>query len=369
MLVNDKTIFKYLHPNENDILSKINKRDLDEIFKYINRYYLEYRGLLGFDNNITFGIEIEMEHFKGGFHNIEPFRKIITSLGKNSEWDVKNDITLINGYLDFGREIVSDILVDSKENWLDMKNICNEASLWGVIGSKCGGHVHVGAQILGSKPLYWYRFIKLCSIYENIIYRFCYGEYLTHRQSIHKSAKPCALLYNTRLPIIEDKMNDGLLSMLLVLDSKPIYTDSLKNYGISFWHMICDDNYDNYEDYDKVNKYCTVEYRASNGTFDYVIWQNNINFFVNLLLYCKSDKFDDEILDRRYLEVCNNFSDMESYSKIYLEQVIELCDMIFSNNLDKVYFLRQYLKSFEEADKPFIKAKKFTTTGSYGKID
>ena len=36
-----------------------------------------------------------------------------------------------------------------------------------------------------------------------------------------------------------------------------------------------------------------------------------------------------------------------SYNQIYLEQALELCDMIFDNNLDKIYFLRQYLKSFE----------------------
>lgn len=34
------------------------------------------------------------------------------------------------------------------------------------------------------------------------------------------------------------------------------------------------------------------------------------------------------------------------YDEIYLEQALELCDMIFTNNFNKVYFLRQYLKSF-----------------------
>lgn len=35
------------------------------------------------------------------------------------------------------------------------------------------------------------------------------------------------------------------------------------------------------------------------------------------------------------------------YNEIYLEQALELCDMIFTKNIDKVCFLRQYLKSFE----------------------
>lgn len=34
--------------------------------------------------------------------------------------------------------------------------------------------------------------------------------------------------------------------------------------------------------------------------------------------------------------------------------------MIFKNNFGKVYFLRQYLKSFQIDDKTFEKKKKFT---------
>ena len=35
------------------------------------------------------------------------------------------------------------------------------------------------------------------------------------------------------------------------------------------------------------------------------------------------------------------------YNEIYIEQSLELCDMIFSNNLDKIYFLKQYLKQLK----------------------
>jgi len=366
MQQNDKTIFRYLNPVNNELLSKICKKDLDEILKYINKYYLEYRCLLGFDNNVTFGIELEMEYFKGGFSNFEPFRQLINNTVSNGNWDTKNDVSLLNGKYDYGREISSDILRDCETSWIDIKNVCEVSSLWGVIGSKCGGHIHVGAQILGSNTLYWYRFIKLCSIYENIIYRFGYGEYLTYRPIITTKAKPSALLYGSRLPIIESKINNDLFTMLIYVRDKSVPLDSLKDYGISFWHMLCDDNYDMYEDYNKINRYCTVEYRAPNGTFDYVIWQNNINFFVKLLLYCKSDNFDDDVLDRRYFLVSDNFNNLSSYSEIHLEQAIELCDMIFSNNLDKIYFLRQYLKSFEVSDKSFVKAKKFTITKDIG---
>ena len=85
------------------------------------------------------------------------------------------------------------------------------------------------------------------------------------------------------------------------------------------------------------------------------------NLFSKLLLYAKSTKFNDDIIDTRYKHNKKNYQ-IYSYNQIYLEQALELCDMIFDNNLDKIYFLRQYLKSFETTlriDK-LIKCKKFT---------
>ena len=61
---NDRTIFSYLNPKNNDMLSKLNKKDLYEILLCLDKYYLEYRDLLGINSDITFGIEIELEHFK-----------------------------------------------------------------------------------------------------------------------------------------------------------------------------------------------------------------------------------------------------------------------------------------------------------------
>ena len=124
--------------------------------------------------------------------------------------------------------------------------------------------------------------------------------------------------------------------------------------------MLADNNYDIYEDFNKMTDGCTIELRVPNGTLDEIVWQNYINFFIKMILYCKSKNFDDDILNRRYKSVYNLFGNLDSYSKIYLDQALEFCDMIFNNNLDKLYFLRQYIKSFEITDKPFIKAKKFT---------
>ena len=53
-------------------------------------------------------------------------------------------------------------------------------------------------------------------------------------------------------------------------------------------------------------------------------------------------------------------SNIYKYSRIYMEQAIELADMIFDNNLDKVYFLRQYIKDGSVSNKPLVKSREFT---------
>lgn len=359
-LDNDKTIFSFLNPTSNDIIHKLSDSDIKELLLHLDRYYLEYRSSLGINKDITFGIEIEVEHFKCSVHEYWAFQLLLNQLVGKKSWDSKNDISLLHGQTDFGREVSSDILTDIPDSWADIKKVCEFMSQYGVIGSKCGSHVHVGAQILGENPIYWYRFLELCSVYENILYRFGYGEYLSHRPGIATKAMPGALFYDSKTPIIYDKLSGNLYDLLMILASNPKVSDSLKYYGVSFWHMLCDNNFDRYEDFNTCNKYCTVEYRAPNGTLDPVIWQNNINFFIKLLLFCKSDKFDEDIINRRRLQVYGLMGDLPSYSEIYFDQAVELCDMIFDNNVDKIYFLRQYLKSFEVANKPMVRARRFT---------
>jgi len=362
---NDRTIFNYLNPVSNDMISDIKSEDLEQLMLCLNKYYLEYRNGIGIDDGITFGIEIEMEHFKCKVDEYYDFQLLINKMVGNDKWETKNDLSLKHGTgydIKWGREISSAVLTDTSKSWIDIFNVCNVASAYGSIGPKCGGHIHVGAQILGNNTLYWYRFLRLCSIYENIIYRFGYGEYLSHRPMMLEKTKPVALLYDSKVSEIEKMLDSDLIFLLHKLNpsQRADGLNSLKYYGISFWHMLCDDDWNLYQDYDVFNKHCSVEYRAPNGTFNPIIWQNNINFFVKLLLYCKSSDFDDDVLTKRRGEVECIFGNINKYADIFLEQAIELCDMIFDNNLDKIYFLRQYLKSFEKSDKAFVKAKRFT---------
>lgn len=348
MEYNDKSIFKYLDYNSNEMLSRMDNDSLNEIMGLINRYYLEYRDLLGIDNNVTFGLEIEMEHFKGSVYDFWPFETNIYKIVGNENWVVKNDITL-----DWGRELATEIYSDDIKTWVDMKNVCQYISMYGDIGMKSAGHINIGSQIFGDNSLYWYRFLKMWCVYENIIYRFGYGEYLDYFPYMLNSAKPLSKTIYDKLDIFKSKIDIGSKELLYELKDRDMNVDFLKKNAVSFIKMYENNNLDLFQEGS------VVEIRNCLGTLNEIIWQNNVNFFVKLMLYCKSINFNEDILDRRIYDNGIIF-DINEYNKIYLEQGLELCDLIFDNNMDKVYFLRQYLKNNDVCNKKYVKARNMT---------
>lgn len=352
---NDRTIFNYLDPKRNDRLSDLSESQIMDLMAYLDLYYLECRDSLAFpsDVDLTFGTEIEMEYFKGGFCEKRLFQSGINDIVGNKKWICKEDWSLRSGY-----EVASDVLRDVPKTWAELDNILSFVSKYGIVGETCSSQVHVGSQILGENPLWWWRFFKLWSIYENVIYRFCYGDYLTHRPKIEEYARPAASFFQSRLDVMSKHLDDGVLKMLQSINPGRMSEIYLNRFGISYCRMLGDENYNHFSDFNKFNLRCTVELRVPNPDFDVVIRQNLVNFIIKFILYCKRDDFDDDILDRRKIEVASIFSSIDAYSDIYLEQAVELADLIFDNNLDKVYFLRQYIKSFEKGTKPFVRAKR-----------
>lgn len=72
--------------------------------------------------------------------------------------------------------------------------------------------------------------------------------------------------------------------------------------------------------------------------------------------------YDEEFLDYKISHDfrCYQYNEY-LYTTVNLKNALEFVDLIFDNNLDKVYFLRQYLKSFQEIYEniPSQKAKRF----------
>ena len=328
----NKAIFKLLNPKDNIILSEFNNYDLQELLYYINEYYLELRPSIALSKSDTFGFELEVE-------------KTITNIIRkkidyylNNNWDLRDDRTLEDGC-----EVVSPMLCDKSELWLDVDNMCRILKKNAHVWYNSSGHIHLGTQIFGSKLQSWKNFLLVWSTYENIIYRFLYGEYLTARESITKYASPLSNLFYEKYSEIRTsnyiEISD-ITSIVPIPNRNVISFEKIKNY-------------------DEMLKDNTVEFRGANNSLNGVIWQNNTNFLVAIVKFCTND-IDVEKIERRRKLNGDIYNNLLFYEQIYLDQAIELCDMIFDKNLDKVYFLRQYLKSFQIGNRNLQKAKRFT---------
>lgn len=336
-IIDDALIFKFINPNNNDLLSKMSGYDLQDLITLIDKYYIKLRKQLGIDQSITFGLELELEKAK-----VDKIQKKLNEKKLDNSWKTKKDSTLVRGI-----EINSPILRDSQIAWKDLEEVCSLARPLAKIGPNSSGHIHIGTQTIGSNKENWLNFIKIWSVYENVIYRFVYGEFLTGRPSISKYAKPIAKTLWQDYEQLK-KENASLEAIISTISHERLQAINFLN--------VSQKNINNFSNYN------TIEFRCPNGSLNSVIWQNNVNFLTKLLIYSKNSSFNDELVQERHQLNLYKYVDLKLYNEIYLEQALELCDMVFTNNYDKIYFLKQYLKSFQESksNKKYQKARSLT---------
>lgn len=291
--------------------------------KILKDKLITYRTCLNIPRDITFGVEIEYENVLN--------QLISTLLEKEQEnnpsfydWINKREIDLSernsNNRLMNG-EINSPVLIDNIRAWKNLRialDILNKNGA--VVTSQCGGHVNIGAHVLGGNTTYWRNFILLWILYEKEIYKFSSGEFSKIRvreDSVIDRIAP--ILKNNLHQILEGEKNNI-----------PVH-DYLKMVGFSMIdknHDIVLTNFISLE-FEVDNR---IEFRIPNGTLKEEIWQNYINFFAKFLLACKKE-LD---LDKTVYKIINN--DHNS---------LELADYIFEDTINKENFLIQALKTNE----------------------
>ena len=296
---------------------KLNRKSLKEFKELLKDYKLSYRNKLKLDEKLQFGVEIEFDGFP--MEMVNNFLYIVSP-----EWKVVPERSLAEG-----GEVISPILHNNENSWDYLNEVCSFLSVAGAKDDELtGAHVHAGADILGYNTKAWKNLGKLIMAYENIIFRFSSGEYNRLRDGIDLMAYPIALdLY------YEYKYNSEYDSCL----ASVLYFLGIKEKFQSF-------NFKNVKMFDLESrvKKNTIEYRLPNGTFEPVIWQNNVNMFLHLLDACNRDLDEDYIKKRiNRLDEVYNYT---GYDKIDEEGALNFVDQIFDNDLDKAYFLRQYYK-------------------------
>lgn len=77
---------------------------------------------------------------------------------------------------------------------------------------------------------------------------------------------------------------------------------------------------------------------------------NNLNkfllsYFINI---CYTLNLHNES-DKRINGNFNSYFNLGDYSKIHLVDSLEFIDLVYPNNLEKLYFMKQYLKDFDSS--------------------
>ena len=302
------------------------KKDLEWLLCKLRDYKIKRRSTLNIDKKISFGIELEfcdilLLYVEKRLKENERLKDWLSVYDKSCSY--KADNYIIGGEVDTG------ILHDTKEEWETLREALTILKeLKAHITDKNGLHVHIGSQIFGTDINNVIRFIKVWCIFEHVIFRFGYGQSKYGRSRILSFAHPLAQ---------EVTLKYQFMPYMLDYLEEPEFLHYDKTYALNF------SNYHNLTEEEERNN--TIEIRCANGSLSMSTIQNTVNFYLKLMQYVTSTTYDEELINKAFKKL--KPKDFDSYSKPYIKDALLLCDLIFDNSLDKINFLKQYVKKDE----------------------
>lgn len=362
---------------DNIIVSSLSNDDLISLFRTINNIPLRFRDRLYLPDYMSFGNEIEVNGISldKTILLVEMFNDVL-DLRDMGRYAVHQEETA-------DAEIITPILTDTTTNWNDfyeMYSLLLDAGA--TIGGNTSSHLHVGSHMIDTPELLSL-LLKTLVVFEPIIFKFGYGY----------GSDPRVLL--------TARKNLSVFSPMMTPKRVSTFTDALdsfndKNSGkmkSCFNAFLASDlmfrpvfNFNSFN-FDKLlyrfgeeipNTADHFEVRCFNGTLSPEIAQNNINLITKIVVAVIEGRIDkDYVLSeyKKYKKKSYNFDKfccileseqeitqynrlLDGFNKIKMEKALKLADMIFDNNLDKLYFLKQYLKLFDKQDEEVIKLVK-----------
>ena len=287
-----------------------------------------FRKTLNLDKKIQFGVEIEFEN--ADYYSV---KRDLENRKKLNKWTIDDDATVkyIDGFSKYGGELISPILHDNVVSWNQIKSACHLIKRnYGLIRGRSAAHIHIDSSILNDDINSILNFVKIWTAYEHVIYRFSYGEDKKEREMLIEYAAPVANYFYDVIRNIEEYGFTGNVKNFYKYFFYSTLTDNMAA-GISFMNCAGFPDEKN-----------TIEVRCPNGTLNAKVWQNNINFFIKLLLYSASSYYDKDLIDKKIKDY--KYKYLIDYSDIYFGDAEELMNLIFDSDDDKLYFLNQYLK-------------------------
>lgn len=362
---------------DNIMVSSLSKDDLVSLFKTINNIPLNFRDRLYLPDYMSFGNEIEVNDIPldKTVLLVELFNDVL-DLQNTGRYAVHQEETA-------DAEIITPILTDTTANWNDFYEMY---SLLGDTGATIGGntssHLHIGSHMIRTPELLSL-LLKTLVVFEPIIFKFGYGYESDPRILLTARKNWCIFSpmmtpkrVSTFTDVLDafnynnsDKMK-GCFNVFLASELKfrPVF--NFKDFNFDKLQHGIGEEVPNVADH--------FEVRCFNGTLSPEIAQNNINLITKIVVAVIEGRIDKNYVLSEYKKYKNkryNFDKfccmldteqeitqynrlLDGFNKIKMEKALKLADMIFDNNLDKLYFLKQYLKLFNCYDEEVVKLVK-----------
>lgn len=306
--------------NTNTSFSQLSSIDKVTLMRDLVTFEIPYRYNLGIPNKFIFGLELEYENVS---------KAAMEKLVSNFEgWMAEKDISL-----DSGGEIISPELVDEEALWQYISVMASVLNILKVsVNHNAGLHVSVGTHVLGKDLAAWLRFIKVYLAYERVLVRFAKGDSIKMRDTFINFARPIGHSMLEKLDLLQERLSLNMLRDYLANYERN--KDNALNFrGLSFNDNVCLRN--------------SFELRLFNSSAKDVIIQNDINATVKMVMAAVNGNMNMDVVDERIEKLRSlNLGEMDYIKqgfRVLFDCVLEFVDLIFTNDLDKMCFLKQYM--------------------------
>lgn len=362
---------------DNIIVSSLSYDDLISLFRTINNIPLNFRDRLYLPDYMSFGNEIEVNDMPldKTVLLVELFNDVL-DLRDTRRYAVHQEETA-------DAEIITPILTDTTANWngfYEMYSLLLDTGA--TIGGNTSSHLHIGSHMINTPELLSL-LLKTLVVFEPIIFKFGYG-YKSDPRVLLTARKDWCIFS----PMMTPKRVSAFIDVLDAFNYKN--PDKMKEcFDIFLSSELKFRPVFNFKDFnfDKLQNRIGIEIpnvadhfevRCFNGTLSPEIAQNNINLITKIVTAVIEGRIDKEYVlfeYKKYKKKRYNFDRfcckleteqeiaqynrlLDGFNKIKMEKALKLADMIFDNNLDKLYFLKQYLKLFGKQDEEVVKLVK-----------
>lgn len=361
----------------NTTLCSLSKSQLISFLRIINKKDLVFRDELDLSPTISYGNEIEVNGIE-----LEHAKVMVDYFNKERDLD---DSRLYTAHeeLTASCEVVTPILTNDRDMWknyYDMYQMLRESGA--TISDNTASHIHIGTHPINT-PHLLSLFLKMLVVFEPIIFKFGYGTTSVPREFIR-----CRFSNSNYSMMMSPKR---VSKFVQTMDKyNPKHVDAMAE---SFASFLADDlefrpvfNFKSF-DFNKLQYGLPVsepktidhmEVRCFNGTLSPEIGQNNINLIAHIVEAVATGRIDEKYLEEEYKRYKKKTYDfdvwravilddreclrynrlLDGFNRVKMDKALKLADMIFSNDLDKAYFLKQYLKLFDVKDEEVVRLVK-----------